>query len=248
MCHQGCGRAEGVDHVFLRFLSGTSGSIKGSLLPVVRSGRSGCQSRFSLSRLSIWAPKDPSDWLRRETSALSPPTVDYRDSFSQSQFPSLHWVWDLAPGLNGTYRAHIMAATHSEYRGYLRSTVDMEAGPHRFHPVQSSEPTYRPLLFGTLAVMGLLQVASSVAILLHLTGYLQEVGSTWHCVVCLAFDRLCTIWHTLQSVIRCRQHVCRFTQALVQCVNIYLQILSADLYSATCEWRKSSSRPFYAIL
>lgn len=54
----------------------------------------------------------------------------------------------------------------------------MEAGPHRFHPVQSSEPTYRPLLFGTLAVMGLLQVASSVAILLHLTGYLQEVGST----------------------------------------------------------------------
>uniref|UniRef100_A0A3P8TYS9 TNF superfamily member 11 n=1 Tax=Amphiprion percula TaxID=161767 RepID=A0A3P8TYS9_AMPPE len=56
-----------------------------------------------------------------------------------------------------------MAATHSEYRGYLRNTVDIEA------------PTYRPLLFGTLAVMGLLQVASSVAILLHLTGYLQEV-------------------------------------------------------------------------
>ncbi|XP_047457961.1 tumor necrosis factor ligand superfamily member 11 [Mugil cephalus] len=68
-----------------------------------------------------------------------------------------------------------MAATHSEYRGYLRNTVDMEAGQHRFHPVQSSETTYRPLLFGTLAVMGLLQVASSVAILLHLTGYLQEV-------------------------------------------------------------------------
>lgn len=68
-----------------------------------------------------------------------------------------------------------MAATHGEYRGYLRNTVDIEAGQHRFHPVQSSEPTYRPLLFGTLAVMGLLQVASSVAILLHLTGYLQEV-------------------------------------------------------------------------
>ncbi|XP_078118768.1 tumor necrosis factor ligand superfamily member 11 [Sander vitreus] len=68
-----------------------------------------------------------------------------------------------------------MAATHSDYRGYLRNTVDIEAGQHRFHPVQSSEPTYRPLLFGTLAVMGLLQVASSVAILLHLTGYLQEV-------------------------------------------------------------------------
>ncbi|XP_068428763.1 tumor necrosis factor ligand superfamily member 11 [Clinocottus analis] len=68
-----------------------------------------------------------------------------------------------------------MAATHSEYRGYLRNTVDIEAGQHRFHAGQSSEHTHRPLLFGTLAVMGLLQVASSVAILLHLTGYLQEV-------------------------------------------------------------------------
>lgn len=72
--------------------------------------------------------------------------------------------------------ASTMAATHGEYRGYLRNTVDMEAGQGRFHSVPpSSESTYRPLLFGTLAVMGLLQVASSVAILLHLTGYLQEV-------------------------------------------------------------------------
>lgn len=92
----------------------------------------------------------------------------------------------LGPGSGAARRTHIhahtdgtrtMAATHGEYRGYLRNTVDMEAGQHRFHSVQSSESTYRPLLFGTLAVMGLLQVASSVAILLHLTGYLQEVGS-----------------------------------------------------------------------
>ncbi|KAM4609127.1 tumor necrosis factor ligand superfamily member 11 [Polymixia lowei] len=69
-----------------------------------------------------------------------------------------------------------MAANHNDYRGYLRNTVDMESGQHRFHPVQNSESTYRPLLFGTLAVMGLLQVASSVAILLHLTGYLEEVN------------------------------------------------------------------------
>ncbi|XP_034042705.1 tumor necrosis factor ligand superfamily member 11 [Thalassophryne amazonica] len=68
-----------------------------------------------------------------------------------------------------------MAATHSEYRGYLRNGVDVESGQHRCHAVHGSEPTYRPLLIGTLAVMGLLQVASSVAILLHLTGYLQEV-------------------------------------------------------------------------
>ncbi|XP_072301035.1 tumor necrosis factor ligand superfamily member 11 [Eucyclogobius newberryi] len=68
-----------------------------------------------------------------------------------------------------------MAASH-DYRGYLRDSVDLEATQHhRFHPVQSSETTYRPLLIGTLAIMGLLQVASSVAILLHLTGYLQEV-------------------------------------------------------------------------
>uniref|UniRef100_A0A1A8FPD8 Tumor necrosis factor (Ligand) superfamily, member 11 n=2 Tax=Nothobranchius korthausae TaxID=1143690 RepID=A0A1A8FPD8_9TELE len=69
-----------------------------------------------------------------------------------------------------------MAATHGEYRTYLRNTGDLETGQQqRFHPGPSSEPTYRSLLFGTLAVMGLLQVASSVAILLHLTGYLREV-------------------------------------------------------------------------
>lgn len=129
-----------------------------------------------ISRRSIRVVEDRSDWLRREARSFSPPTADYRDS-SQSHFASLHWVWDLSPGLNGTHWARSMAATHSEYRGYLRNSVDMEAGQHRFQPVQSSESTYRPLLFGTLAVMGLLQVASSVAILLHLTGYLQEVGS-----------------------------------------------------------------------
>ncbi|KAK7882318.1 hypothetical protein WMY93_028492 [Mugilogobius chulae] len=68
-----------------------------------------------------------------------------------------------------------MAASH-DYRGYLRDSVDLEATQHhRFHSVQSSESPYRPFLIGTLAIMGLLQVASSVAILLHLTGYLQEV-------------------------------------------------------------------------
>lgn len=99
-----------------------------------------------------------------------------------------------------------MAATHSDYRGYLRNTVDIEAGQHRFHPVQSSEPTYRPLLFGTLAVMGLLQVASSVAILLHLTGYLQEVSSAWHCA--LRFTFLLPVYiDTFCKAIHCRQHV-----------------------------------------
>lgn len=71
-----------------------------------------------------------------------------------------------------------MAATHSsEYRAYLRNAMDVEAGQQRFPPVPSSEPTYRSLFIGTLAVMGILQVASSVAILLHLTGYLHEVGA-----------------------------------------------------------------------
>lgn len=49
----------------------------------------------------------------------------------------------------------------------------MEHGGSRFQPPTQS--AHRPLIFGTLAVMGLLQVASSVTILLHLTGYLREV-------------------------------------------------------------------------
>ncbi|TNN03768.1 tumor necrosis factor ligand superfamily member 11 [Takifugu rubripes] len=68
-----------------------------------------------------------------------------------------------------------MATSHGEYRGYLRNTIDMEAGHNRFQSVQTSDSTYRSILFGTLVVMGLLQVASSIAILLHLTGYLQEI-------------------------------------------------------------------------
>lgn len=68
-----------------------------------------------------------------------------------------------------------MATSHSEYRGYLRNTIDVEAGQNRFQSVPTSESTYRSILFGTLVIMGLLQVASSIAILLHLTGYLQEV-------------------------------------------------------------------------
>ncbi|KAF5905896.1 tumor necrosis factor ligand superfamily member 11-like, partial [Clarias magur] len=51
--------------------------------------------------------------------------------------------------------------------------MDMEHGSSRFQPPTQS--AHRPLIFGTLAVMGLLQVASSVTILLHLTGYLREV-------------------------------------------------------------------------
>ena len=73
-----------------------------------------------------------------------------------------------------TERELTMAA-NNDYRSYLRNPNDIEGGQPRFHHAQTSEPTYRPLLFGTLAVMGLLQVASSVAILLHLTGYLHEV-------------------------------------------------------------------------
>lgn len=68
-----------------------------------------------------------------------------------------------------------MTTSHGEYRGYLRNTIDMEAGQTRFQSVPTSESTYRSILFGTLVIMGLLQVASSIAILLHLTGYLQEV-------------------------------------------------------------------------
>ncbi|XP_055071715.1 tumor necrosis factor ligand superfamily member 11 [Misgurnus anguillicaudatus] len=60
----------------------------------------------------------------------------------------------------------------NDYRGYLRNHFDMEEAPAR---VAHTGSTHRALIFVTLAVMGLLQVASSVAILLHLTGYLREV-------------------------------------------------------------------------
>ncbi|XP_059355618.1 tumor necrosis factor ligand superfamily member 11-like [Carassius carassius] len=60
----------------------------------------------------------------------------------------------------------------NDYRAYLRNHIDMEEAPGRAAHTGS---THRALIFGTLAVMGLLQVASSVAILLHLTGYLREV-------------------------------------------------------------------------
>lgn len=63
----------------------------------------------------------------------------------------------------------------NDYRGYLRNHMDMEHGGPRFQPPTQS--AHRPLIFGTLAVMGLLQVASSVTILLHLTGYLREVST-----------------------------------------------------------------------
>ncbi|MBN3295063.1 TNF11 factor, partial [Amia calva] len=53
-------------------------------------------------------------------------------------------------------------------RGYLRSPVEMDSS-------QRFQPTCRPLLYGTLAIMGLLQIASSVAILLHLTGHIDQV-------------------------------------------------------------------------
>ncbi|XP_027020525.1 tumor necrosis factor ligand superfamily member 10 isoform X2 [Tachysurus fulvidraco] len=60
----------------------------------------------------------------------------------------------------------------NDYHGYLRNHMDMENGGSRFQPPTQS--AHKPLIFGTLAVMGLLQVASSVTILLHLTGYLRE--------------------------------------------------------------------------
>ncbi|XP_056320860.1 tumor necrosis factor ligand superfamily member 11 [Danio aesculapii] len=60
----------------------------------------------------------------------------------------------------------------NDYRAYLRNHIDMEEAPARAPHTGS---THRALIFGTLAVMALLQVASSVAILLHLTGYLREV-------------------------------------------------------------------------
>lgn len=113
-----------------------------------------------------------------EASWLCPPTSCFRGSRKDSRFLQIRRVffgsrtfW-LEPQRSHT---RVMATSHGEYRGYLRNTIDMEAGQNRFQPVPTSESTYRSILFGTLVIMGLLQVASSIALLLHLTGYLQEV-------------------------------------------------------------------------
>ncbi|KAG9348989.1 hypothetical protein JZ751_029306 [Albula glossodonta] len=59
--------------------------------------------------------------------------------------------------------------------GYLRNPTEMESSQPRLPSAKNTEPICKPLIFGTLFIMGLLQVASSVAILLHLTGYIHEV-------------------------------------------------------------------------
>uniref|UniRef100_W5MEZ7 TNF superfamily member 11 n=1 Tax=Lepisosteus oculatus TaxID=7918 RepID=W5MEZ7_LEPOC len=73
-----------------------------------------------------------------------------------------------------------MAASY--YRSYLRSPTGMENSQQRFDSGQNTEPTCRPLIFGTLVVMGLLQIASSVAILLHLTGHIGQYISYYQIV------------------------------------------------------------------
>lgn len=115
------------------------------------------------------------DSLRgREASWLCPPTSCFRGSRKDSASSRYVEFWIPHLWLNHT-EPRVMATSHGEYRGYLRNTIDMEAGQNRFQSVPTSESTYRSILFGTLVIMGLLQVASSIAILLHLTGYLQEV-------------------------------------------------------------------------
>lgn len=105
---------------------------------------------------------------------LRPPTSCFRGSRKDSASSRYVDFWIPHLWLSHT-EPRVMATSHGEYRGYLRNTIDMEAGHNRFQSVQTSDSTYRSILFGTLVVMGLLQVASSIAILLHLTGYLQEV-------------------------------------------------------------------------
>lgn len=98
-------------------------------------------------------------WLAvSEPSCIAHPHV-YMNPWSFLQ--SSHWE---------KIRAALMAA--NDYRAYLRNHIDMDEAPAR---VAHTGSTHRALIFITLAIMGLLQVASSVAILLHLTGYLREV-------------------------------------------------------------------------
>uniref|UniRef100_A0A3P8ZLK9 THD domain-containing protein n=1 Tax=Esox lucius TaxID=8010 RepID=A0A3P8ZLK9_ESOLU len=54
----------------------------------------------------------------------------------------------------------------------------MESSLPRFQQLRRTEPTSNRTLIGTLVVMGILQVASSVAVVLHLTGHLQQLQVT----------------------------------------------------------------------
>lgn len=121
----------------------------------------------SLQSLAVIRWGGAASWLR-------PPTSCFRGSRKDSASTRYVEVW--IPHLWQSHpEPRVMATSQGEYRGYLRNPIDMEAGHNRFQSVQTSDSTYRSILFGTLVVMGLLQVASSIAILLHLTGYLQEV-------------------------------------------------------------------------
>ncbi len=104
-----------------------------------------------------------SDWLSPKPTALHP----------QCLYESLIICWVLPLREDLCRDRALMAA--NDYRVYLRNHIDMEEAPGRAAHTGS---THRALIFGTLAVMGLLQVASSVAILLHLTGYLREVRNS----------------------------------------------------------------------
>ncbi|CAB1327809.1 unnamed protein product [Coregonus sp. 'balchen'] len=51
----------------------------------------------------------------------------------------------------------------------------MESTLPRFQQLRRTEPTSNRTLIGTVVIMGLLQVVSSVAVVLHMTGHLQQV-------------------------------------------------------------------------
>ncbi len=106
----------------------------------------------------------------------------------------------------------LMAA--NDYRVYLRNHIDMEEAPGRAAHTGS---THRALIFGTLAVMGVLQVASSVAILLHLTGYLREVRNSQG-----SKDR-----RNAQSPLFHKLFYCNTLQALSQFRCMHLKVLLA---------------------
>ncbi|XP_029596266.1 tumor necrosis factor ligand superfamily member 11 isoform X1 [Salmo trutta] len=54
----------------------------------------------------------------------------------------------------------------------------MESSLPRFQQLRRTEPISNRTLIGTVVFMGLLQVVSSVAVVLHLTGHLQQVTQT----------------------------------------------------------------------
>lgn len=73
----------------------------------------------------------------------------------------------------------------------------MESSLPRFQQLRRTEPISNRTLIGTVVFMGLLQVVSSVAVVLHLTGHLQQV-----IIIQILMHRSLTLDYTVKMILK----------------------------------------------